>query len=61
MHTGFEEANLFAYHAIRGVLYDVIIWCLAPVIDDSRRYGRVRFYLAALTCTACRRLMRIEE
>ncbi len=54
MLAAFEELNLFAYHALRGALLDVVIWCLGPLVDDTRRYGTFRLYLAALTRVACR-------
>ena len=61
MLTPFEEVNLFAYHTLRGLVLDFVIWCLGPVIDDSREYGLVRLYLAAATCKACRSWYRIHE
>jgi len=61
MLTLFEEINLYAYHSLRGMGLDVVIWCLGPVIDDSREYGLVRLYLAAATCKACRSWYRIPD
>lgn len=61
MQTRFEELNLFAYDALRGAVYDVVIWCLGPLVDDSRDYGLFRLYLAAATCRACERWMREER
>jgi len=50
----FEELNLVLYHNLHGIGLDIVIWCLGPVIDDSREYGLLRTYLAAVTCRACR-------
>jgi hypothetical protein len=60
MQTSFEELNLYAYNALRNVAYDLLIWCLAPLIDDSREYSLARLYIAALACGICRRWMRLE-
>ena len=54
MLAEFRELNLYAYHTARGWLYDVIIWCLGPYVDDSREYALPRLYLAVWT----RRLIR---
>lgn len=54
MNSAFQELNLFVYHSIRGVLFDGIIWCLGPFVDDSRDYGRLRCYLALATRQVCR-------
>ena len=61
MLTNFQELNLYAYHAVRGVVLDLVIWCLGPVVDDSREYGLFRFYLAVATCKACRTWYRIPD
>ena len=61
MLTLFEEINLYAYHSLRGMGLDVVIWCLGPVIDESREYGLVRLYLAAATWKACRSWYRIPD
>jgi hypothetical protein len=61
MLTLFEELNLYAYHRLRGALLDVVIWCLHPLIHDTRQYGLVRLYLAAATCKACRSWYRIRD
>lgn len=57
MHSTFEEFNLFLYHSARGLFYDVVIWCLGPLVDESREYGMARCYLAAATRRACRAWM----
>ncbi|HXV77020.1 MAG TPA: hypothetical protein VD788_11955 [Candidatus Polarisedimenticolaceae bacterium] len=54
MLTLFEELNLYVYHSLRGLVLDVVIWCLHPLIYDGRQYGLFRIYLAAVTCKACR-------
>jgi len=60
MFSPFEDLNLYAYHRLRCVLLDLVIWCLGPVVDDTRPYGRVRHCLAVATCQACRRWYRIR-
>ena len=57
----FQELNLYVYHSLRGMVLDVVIWCLGPVVDDTREYGLFRYYLAAATCKACRRWYHIED
>ena len=49
-----EELNLLAYNSLRGWVFDAIIWCLGPFVDDSREYGRIRCYLALATRSLCR-------
>jgi len=61
MLTLFEEMNLYVYHSLRGAVLDVVIWCLKPLIEDTETYGLFRFYLAAVTCEACRRWYRIPD
>jgi hypothetical protein len=61
MLTLFEEMNLYVYHSLRGVAFDLVIWCLHPLIHDSRKYGLFRVYLAAVTCKACRSWYRISD
>ena len=60
MQTRFEEINLYAYNTMRGKFYDLLIWCLEPVIEDSRDFGLTRLYLAAITCKLYRSWARIE-
>ncbi len=55
MQSAFEELNLYAYHRAQGVVYDVLIWCLGPFVDESREYSRIRCLLANLTRRLCRR------
>lgn len=50
----FEELNVLAYCTLVGLLLDVVLWCLAPYVDDSRRYGIFRLLVAAVTRRACR-------
>ena len=54
VNSFFEELNLFVYHTLRGVVFDGIIWCLGPFVDDVREYGRFRCYLALATRYCCR-------
>jgi hypothetical protein len=61
MFTLFEELNLYVYHSLRGVVLDGVIWCLQPVIHDTRKFGLLRIYLAAATCVACRRWYGISD
>lgn len=61
MLTPFEDLNLYAYHRARGWVLDAVIWCLGPVVDDTRRYGVLRRCLASATCRACRRWYRIAD
>jgi hypothetical protein len=55
MLSPFEDLNAYAYHRMRCVGLDLVIWCLGPVVDDTRSYGRLRRCLAIATCHACRR------
>ena len=55
MHSEFEELNAYAYHATRGALLDVVIWCLGPYVDDAREYGLFRIRLANVTRAVVRR------
>ncbi len=57
MYSTFEELNLYAYHSMRGLFYDGVIWCLGPLVDDPRPYGLGRRYLAAMTRAICRRVI----
>jgi len=54
MQAGFVELNFYIYYRMQGVLLDVLIWCLGPLIDDAREYGLLRLYLAGVTVRACR-------
>jgi hypothetical protein len=55
VYTEFEDFNLFVYHASRGLVFDGVIWCLGPYVDDSVEYGRTRIALARFTRYAVRR------
>lgn len=57
MYTTFEEMNLYVYHSIRAAFLDAVIWCLGPVVDDSRPYGFARCCLAIFTRSVCRRVI----
>ena len=54
MGESFLELNLYAYWALVNGVLDVILWCLAPYIDDSREYGLARRLLAVGTHRAVR-------
>jgi hypothetical protein len=60
-NSGFEEANAYVYHSARGAFFSGVIWCLGPVVDDSREYSRPRLWLAAATFYVCRRVIRSES
>lgn len=59
-NSGFEEVNAYVYHSVRGAFYDGVIWCLGPVVDDSRDYPRLRIWLAEVTFRVCRCFIRAE-
>lgn len=54
MTSLFEEFNLWIYHSLQGLFYDLVIWCLGPFVDDTQDYGRLRCYLALATRSFCR-------
>ena len=56
MHDSqFAEINAYVYHSARGVVLDVVIWCLGPYVDDTRGYGLLRVVLARGTRAVLRR------
>ena len=57
MFSNFEEINLYVYHSTRAAFFDAVIWCLGPVVDDSRPYGFARCCLAIVTRSLCRRVI----
>jgi len=57
VYSQFVELNLFVYNSVRGFMYDCVIWCLGPVIHDSRDYGWFRHCLAVATCEVCRKVI----
>jgi len=61
MHTGFEDVNLYVYNSLRGLLLDLVIWCLGPLVYESRRYGLLRQYLAFATVKVCRNWMGLDR
>lgn len=61
MYDRFTETNLQAYHGLQGVFLDAVIWCLGPVVDESRDYGLARRALAVATCSVCRRVLRVDD
>ncbi len=61
MYTDFENVNAYVYHSTRGALYDVVIWCLGPFVDDERPYGTLRCGLALATRWLMRRWYRIGD
>ena len=60
-NSSFEEVNAHVYHSVLGAFYDGVIWCLGPVIDDSRDYSHRRLWLAALTLRVCRCFIHAEN
>jgi hypothetical protein len=60
-YTGFAEVNEFIYHSARSLFYDVVIWCLGPVVDDSRDYSVPRLWIASITYHVCRRVLRVHD
>jgi hypothetical protein len=59
--SDFEELNWYLYYSARSFVFDVLIWCLGPYVDDSRRYGVLRLYLAHVTRAMLRRWCIGEE
>jgi len=58
---GFAEVNEYVYHSARGVFFGCVIWCLGPVVDDTRPYNWPRMWLAAVTYHVCRRVLANED
>jgi hypothetical protein len=56
VNSEFAEINAYIYHSARGFVLDCVIWCLAPYIDESRGYGRLRCQLARMTRALVRRV-----
>ena len=54
LHEPLTEANLLAYHRLRSAIFDIIIWCLGPLVDESRPFSVGRRWLARVTCMVCR-------
>ena len=61
MPISFHELNLYIYESTVGLFLDAVIWCLGPLVDDTREYGFLRLYLAAATYQVCRRLIQVED
>jgi hypothetical protein len=61
MYSQFEELNLFVYYSARGLILDLLIWCLGPFVDDSRTYGAFRLYLAHATRALLRKWYLAEK
>jgi hypothetical protein len=57
-HYGFAEVNEYVYHSLRGMFFGGVIWCLGPVVDDSRDYALPRIWIAAVTYQVCRRVIK---
>jgi len=51
----FAEINAYVYHSARGVVLDIVIWCLGPYVDDTREYGVLRIVMARGTRAFLRR------
>ncbi len=54
MRSDFEELNIYAYYSVANVFLDFVIWCLGPIVNDSREYSLPRLYLAEVTRRLCR-------
>jgi hypothetical protein len=61
MYDRFTEANLDAFDALHGVFLDAVIWCLGPVVDETKDYGLARRCLAVATCSLCRCVLDVED
>lgn len=61
MYTEFEDFNAYVYHSTRGLVFDAVIWCLGPYVDDTVDYGLCRVCLARLTRAWVRRWYRIQD
>lgn len=58
MQDVFREFNVFIYCSLVSAILDVVLWCLAPYVDESREYAIPRLYLAVVTRSACRAWLR---
>jgi len=56
--AAFEEFNVHLYWTLVNVFLDVVLWCLGPIVDDTRPYPYSRLCLAAVTNKACRYWLR---
>lgn len=61
MNSDFLELNLLAYHVLLGLCLDAVIWCLGPLVDDSREYGLLRCCLALATRRCCRTALALRD
>ena len=61
MRAVFQEFNLYVYYTARNLIYDAVIWCLGPFVDDTREYGLPRVWLARVTRQACRRWYHVRD
>ncbi len=59
MYSDFEELNAYVYHSARGFVFDGLIWCLGPYVDDSCAYGFLRTLLARCTRSCVRSWLRL--
>jgi hypothetical protein len=59
VYSDFEQLNAYVYHSARGAVFDGLIWCLGPYVDDSRVYGFFRVLLARSTKTVVRWWLRL--
>ncbi|NIO60242.1 MAG: hypothetical protein GTO33_13090 [Acidobacteria bacterium] len=59
-NSGFAEVNAYIYHSARAAFYGAVIWCLGPVVDDTRDYPFYRNWLAAVTFRVCRCFIRAD-
>ncbi len=61
MEPDFEDFNAYVYCSTCGWLYDVVIWCLGPYVDDRVDHGVARQALARVTRCVVRWWYRLEE
>jgi hypothetical protein len=55
----FEDLNAYVYHSVRGLVFDGLIWCLGPYVDDGKAYGVGRVLLAGATRGLVRSWLRL--
>jgi hypothetical protein len=59
VNSQFEDLNAYVYHSARGAIFDVLIWCLGPYVDDTRPYGFLRVLVARVTRSVVRWWLRL--
>ncbi len=59
MESDFANLNAYVYHSARALVFDGLIWCLRPYIDEGPRYGFPRLVLARCTRGVVRSWLRL--